>query len=58
MDRLRNVIVLLRSQLWIIPLALSGLALGILVRRNWLDSVAYGTSVINRTKASMIDKGD
>ena len=29
MDRLRNVIVLLRGQLWIIPLVLSGLALGL-----------------------------
>jgi uncharacterized membrane protein len=29
MDRLRNVIVLLRSQLWIIPLVLSALALGL-----------------------------
>jgi hypothetical protein len=29
MDRLRNVIVLLRSQLWIIPLVLSALALSL-----------------------------
>jgi len=29
MDRLRNVIVLLRGQLWIIPLVLSGLALSL-----------------------------